>query len=65
MNEIIHLIKGYLGYGVHLWIKDGFAIRESILEEWIEMYGFINTSEYLKNNKIKLKLKLIEDLTDE
>jgi hypothetical protein len=60
-KETIHLIKGYLEHKVDLLIKNSF-LKNSTLEEYIEMFGFMNLSTDLKDGEITLKLRPIEDL---
>ena len=59
MTEIIHLIKGYLGYDVR--IVDDYH-KNIKLDDSI-CYNFLTIINFIKNGKVKLKLRPLENLT--
>ena len=72
MNEIIHLIKGYLGYDtlvIQKFIGDDKFYGDSILDvEFRNIYDYLlgfQNPIYPQIEWFKLKLRPMEDLTDE
>jgi len=66
-NEIIHKIKGYLGYEVLLSFSEEMLYfnKKITLEELMDNLRFCLIIECMQKGDIKLILRPVEDLTDE
>lgn len=65
MNEIIHKIKGYLGYEVPIQIEgQGLYYNYKTLDEFVNEF-YLDCINKISQNVVKLKLRPLESLTDE
>lgn len=65
MNEIVHKIKGYLGYKVPVNIAgDLFYKNPETLDECLEDLTLNSLNEYIETRDIKLKLRPLDSLTN-
>jgi len=66
MNNIMHKIKGYFGYGVPLWVSHEHVVGHLItnFDDYFKI-DFAELMADMKNGLIKLKLRRLNNLTDE
>ena len=64
MNEIIHKIKGYLGYKVPLWVSHEHVVEHLItnLDDYFKI-DFAELMTDMKDELIKLELRRLDSLT--
>lgn len=65
MNDIIHKIKGYLGYEVPIQIEgQGLYYNYKTLDEFVNEF-YLDCINKISQNVVKLKLRPLDSLTDE